>query len=217
MWVLRRGTRCADNDYGSHNLSPRADVPIRSAVAAVPVNNNARDQVRYLGYEVKGLVHGHPARWATVWFTQGFWVLATYRLDRYCFLRFRPVWPAVRAALSPALFLLSPWIGDCAIHYRASIGRGLRILHPNLGVVVSANAVIGENCIFVGGNCVGSRPGVDPGELRIGNNVLLGANAVVLAPVDLGNDIRVGAGAVVMGTHPAGCTLVGVPAQARLL
>jgi hypothetical protein len=35
------------------------------------------------------------------------------------------------------LFFLRPWTGRCEIHYQADIGRGLRVLHPTLGVVIS--------------------------------------------------------------------------------
>jgi serine O-acetyltransferase len=89
----------------------------------------------------------------------------------------------------------------------------LRILHPVLGVVVSARAVIGTSFTMVGGNCVGGRHGLADDDLTIGNNVTLGANAVVIAPVVIGDNVTVGAGAVVVRDVNDGAVVVGVPAR----
>lgn len=96
------------------------------------------------------------------------------------------------------------------IHYRAQIGRGLKILHASLGVVVSGNAVIGEQLTLTGGNCIGER---GKGTLCIGNNVTLGANAVILGPVHIGDNVQIGAGAVVIHDAIDNAVLGGVPAH----
>jgi len=51
------------------------------------------------------------------------------------------------------------------------------------------------------------------GVPRIGNKVYLGAGAKILGPVTLGNNVNVGANAVVLCDVPDGCTAVGVPAS----
>ncbi len=118
-------------------------------------------------------------------------------MSRSAYLAFGPAWSATRVALSPAFYALRPWFGGCEISYRADIGRGLRILHPGLGVVISGKAIVGENLILVGGNCIGGRRSLGDGDLVLGDNVTLGANACVLGPVRVGNNVRVGANAVV--------------------
>lgn len=50
-------------------------------------------------------------------------------------------------------------------------------------------------------------------DIRIGNDVWLGAGVVVTAGVTLGDGCIVGAGAVVTKDLPAGCIAVGVPAK----
>ena len=52
--------------------------------------------------------------------------------------------------------------------------------------------------------CIGGRKALDAGDIHIGDNVLLGANAVVLGPITVGDDARIGAGAVVVRDVPAG-------------
>jgi len=69
------------------------------------------------------------------------------------------------------------------IHYQANIGKGLMILHASLGVVISKYAVCGEHFMLTGGNCIGGRKALKPGDVYLGNHVSLGANAVVLGPI----------------------------------
>ena len=47
----------------------------------------------------------------------------------------------------------------------------------------------------------------------IGNNVLIGAGAKVLGPINVGDNSRVAAGAVVLKDIPPNATAVGVPAR----
>jgi serine O-acetyltransferase len=117
--------------------------------------------------------------------------------------------------LSPVLFLVRPWTGAADIHYRAEIGKGLKILHPALGVVVSGMTITGRNLVLTGGNCIGGRRALRRGDVTLGDNVELGANAVILGPVRLGNNGRVGAGAVVTRDCGDDQVLVGIPALSR--
>ncbi|MEZ5176985.1 MAG: hypothetical protein R2746_01530 [Acidimicrobiales bacterium] len=105
------------------------------------------------------------------------------------------------------LNLLARVLVPSEIDYRADIGPGLRILHPQLGVVVGARVVAGAGLILAGGNAVGD------GAPRLGDHVQLGVNAVVVGDVVLGDGVVVGAGAVVVHDFAGPGTLVGVPAR----
>lgn len=170
-------------------------------------------QVSYLFFEIERMNNVHWWRWLSCWFTTSFWAVAFYRLERTMFLLFGKAWSAFRILLSPIIFLLHPWIGHSDIHYRAEIGKGLMVLHPILGTVINGSAVIGENLILTGGNCIGGRRRLSRGDLVIGDNVNLGANAVVLGPVTIGNNVKIGAGAVVIKDAPDNAVLVGIPAE----
>jgi len=47
----------------------------------------------------------------------------------------------------------------------------------------------------------------------VGNNVIIGSGAKVLGPINLGDNVKIGANAVVLKDIPANCTAVGIPAK----
>lgn len=170
-------------------------------------------QLACLGYELGLLVNHKWYRWFIIWFGGSAGVLISYRLDRFFFLLFGSAWAVGRVFLMPLWWLLRLLSANHQIHYRADIGKGLRILHPALGIVVSGYAVAGERLILTGGNCIGGRKSLQFGDLMIGDNVQLGANAVILGPVRVGSHTYIGAGAVVVHDTDGGVVLVGVPAK----
>ncbi len=99
------------------------------------------------------------------------------------------------------------------IHPGARIGPGLFIDH-GAGVVIGETAEIGRDATLYHGVTLG---GVSwsPGKRHptLGDRVVVGAGAKVLGPVRLGSDVRVGANSVVVADAPDGATLVGMPAR----
>ena len=51
------------------------------------------------------------------------------------------------------------------------------------------------------------------GGPTIGNDCVIGAGACILGEIHIGNNVKVGANAVVLCDIPDCCTVVGVPAQ----
>ena len=100
----------------------------------------------------------------------------------------------------------------CDIMPDTNIGDGTRFPHRGLGVVINNNAIIGKNCIISKGVVIGGRNGnrIVP---SIGDNVLIGANAVVLGAIKVGKDVSIGALCVVTHDIPDGATVVGNPAK----
>jgi serine O-acetyltransferase (EC 2.3.1.30) len=47
----------------------------------------------------------------------------------------------------------------------------------------------------------------------IGNNVVIGAGAILLGPIKVGDGAKIGAGSVVIKDVPEGTTVVGIPAR----
>ena len=82
-------------------------------------------------------------------------------------------------------------------------------------MVIGGTAVIGDDCMLYQGATLGMTGKQLEGKRHptLGNNVLVGANAVVLGDITIGSDVRVGAGAVVVKAVPEGATVVGVPAR----
>ena len=57
--------------------------------------------------------------------------------------------------------------------------------------------------------------GKDKGKRHptLGNNVMVGSGAKVLGPFKIGNNVKIAANAVVLNEIPDNCTAVGVPAK----
>jgi serine acetyltransferase len=170
----------------------------------------AFQQLNYLFYEINLIVNHKHWRWLTCWFGGSAGIILSYRMDRFFYLLIGDAWVLIRLFFFPGFLLLRLISAPHEIHYRSKIGRGLKILHGSLGIVISGNAVIGEYLTLTGGNCIGEKRS---GELHIGDNVTLGANGIILGPVHIGNHVQIGAGAVVIQDADDHSILAGVPAH----
>lgn len=101
--------------------------------------------------------------------------------------------------------------------YGVKIGPGLYCPHP-FGIVIGyaeigSNFTIGQHCSIGNKAPVGQVANIDRGKTIIGDNVFMGAGAVILGPVRIGNNVTIGANAVVTKDIPDNVTVVGVPAH----
>jgi serine O-acetyltransferase len=92
------------------------------------------------------------------------------------------------------------------------IGGGLMLPHPN-GVVIHPGARLGPNCLLFQQVTIGT--GSKPGLPVLGGHVEVGPGAKILGGVRLGDHVLVGANAVVVCDVPAGSLAVGVPAVVK--
>ena len=112
--------------------------------------------------------------------------------------------------LSRLMELLLRYVCGCEIHSVMEVGEGLQLPHNGLGVVINPNTVIGNNVKIHQNVTLGGREG--SGCPVIGDDVLIGAGAVVLGDIRVGNGAKIGAGAVVLNDVPDEAIAVGVPA-----
>lgn len=99
------------------------------------------------------------------------------------------------------------------IHPGAQIGRRCFIDH-GIGVVIGETSVIGDDVMMYHGVTLGGL--VNEKVKRhptVGNNVLIGAGAVLLGNINIGNDVKIGANSVVLQDVPDNSTAVGAPAK----
>ena len=99
------------------------------------------------------------------------------------------------------------------IHPAAKIGKGLFIDH-GMGVVIGETSIMGDNVILFQGVTLGGT-GKETGKRHptIGNNVVIGTGAKVLGNIKIGDNSYVGANAVVIKDVPHNSTVVGVPGR----
>ncbi len=97
--------------------------------------------------------------------------------------------------------------------YSVRLGRRVVIEHQG-AIVIHGSCVIGDDCILRQGVTLGNRHLDRPLEAPIlGQRVNVGAGAKILGLVRIGDDAVIGANAVVLDDVPPGTTVVGVPAR----
>lgn len=148
---------------------------------------------------------GSPSR-------QGLWVMLVYRFGRWRY-GIRNRW--LRLPLSAtyrALKLLSQVLTGVDLPCEARVGRRLVIEHFG-GIIISGDAELGDDVVVRNGVTIGLRRRGERGAPRIGNRVDIGAGAKLLGPIVIGDDAVIGANAVVLRDVPAGHLAIGVPAR----
>lgn len=92
------------------------------------------------------------------------------------------------------------------------IGKGTVFPHDALGCVFHPDVKIGKNCKILHGVTMGGRAG-HKGLPIIGDNVVIGTHAQLNGNVKIGNNSIVGAGAIVTHDVPDNVVVVGNPAR----
>lgn len=91
-----------------------------------------------------------------------------------------------------------------------SIGPGL--MFPHFGcIIINKDSIIGDNCTIYHGVTVGRS--IDGQTPVIGNNCTFFAGAKVFGGIQVGDDAVIGSNAVVTKDVPKGETWVGIPAK----
>ena len=93
------------------------------------------------------------------------------------------------------------------LYYSADIGYGLKLNH-GISTVVGARCKIGNNCLLHQHVTLGDKGG---GRPVLGNNCVVYAGASILGDIHIGNNAVIGANAIVLHSFPNNAVLVGVP------
>ena len=145
-------------------------------------------------------------------FEQGLWAIAVYRFGHWAHgVRV----PVVSLALKIIAFLFFKSIEMSAgISLPAScrIGRGVYIGHFG-GIILHSDVQMGEGCSIGPGVLIGTRGMGKKGVPRLGHNVYVGVGAKILGNITIGNNVRIGANAVVLTDVPDNATVVGIPGR----
>jgi serine O-acetyltransferase len=145
---------------------------------------------------------------------QGLWAILVYRINNSIFRADIPNF-LKKTLLFIGLFFqkMTEIITGISIPYSAQIGDHFYIGHFG-GIIINASAVIGNNCNISQGVTIGiSGRGERRGVPIIGNNVYIGANAVVAGDISVGDNVVIGANSLVTESVEPNITVVGVPAR----
>lgn len=107
--------------------------------------------------------------------------------------------------------LITEFAFGLEIRPKTVVGPGLSIYH-GFGLVVNDHCVIGSGVKLRNGVTIGNRENGGPVP-QLGDNVEVGAGAVILGGIFLGDGSRVGAGSIVLESVADGVTVVGNPAR----
>ncbi len=145
---------------------------------------------------------------------QGLWVMAVYRFGRWRY-KIRQAW--LRIPLSfvyRALKLLSQILTGIDLPCEVKVGKRLQIDHFG-GIIISGDTVLGDDVVIRNGVTIGLKRTGERGAPVIGNRVDIGAGAKILGAIRIGDDVVIGANAVVITDVPSNSLAVGVPARIK--
>src|ERR1041385_5839305 len=135
-------------------------------------------------------------------FNEGSSAQILYRLMRFCQTRRLKI-------LALIIYRLNAIIAHAVIGRDAEFGPGLIILH-SFGIVINSEVRAGRNVVLEHGVTIGAEKGHSP---ILGDNIFIGAGAKIIGAIRIGSDVKIGANAVVVKDLPDGATAVGVPAR----
>lgn len=107
------------------------------------------------------------------------------------------------------------WVLGIELPWDTQVGSSLQLQHGQ-GLVINHETIIGENCVLRNSTTIGNKKLADgsySAAPKIGNNVDIGANVVIIGAITIGDNAVIGAGSVVVKDVPEGAVVVGNPAR----
>jgi len=135
-------------------------------------------------------------------------MLNAYHLYRIAHQLYKWKIPFLPKLIKLLIFLLY----NSSIPYEAKLGKGTRFGYGGIGVVLHKRTVMGRNCMIGSNVTVGGKSGLY--EVPVfGDNVYIATGAKILGPIKIGNNVTIGANAVVISDVPDNAVVAGVPAR----
>jgi serine O-acetyltransferase len=164
--------------------------------------------------DIHCLTRGHSTRGRALRVTltnRGLQSVILYRLAHAAWKNRIPLLPMLLSRIAQHLFAVD-------ISHKCELGPGIVIVHC-FGVVIGSDVHIAGDCCIYHGVTLGDRGSEwvnsdrDDGHPRVGREVMFGAGAKVLGPITIGDNCVIGANAVVLSDVPADSVAAGIPAK----
>lgn len=128
-----------------------------------------------------------------------------YRFNNWLYRHHIPLLPKFIWKLQYLLF-------NCSVPASCTIGKGTKFGYGGIAVVMHARAVVGKNCMIGQGVTIGGKSGWKEVPV-IGDNVIINAGSKIIGPVRIGDNVEIGANTVVVKDVPSNCVVAGIPAR----
>lgn len=150
-----------------------------------------------------------------IFFNQGFIFTSIFRINSALYDQFYKV-PVLNKVIGLHCLIwlkISQVITGLSLPMGVKIGKGLFISHAGT-IIINGNCIIGENVNLAPDTIIGFgiKNGIE-GFPSIGDRVFIGPGAKIFGPITIGNDVMIGANAVVNSNVPDMAVVAGVPAK----
>ncbi|MGF1493515.1 MAG: serine O-acetyltransferase [Microcoleaceae cyanobacterium] len=157
----------------------------------------------------------HHQSWPLLLLTkQGLWAIAQYRLSAWIDQQVRL--PMIRPLLQGICLIWKKLIEltmGIELPRQVTIDQGLFLPHAQ-NIVLHPDVRMGRDCTISHGVTIGlAGRGANQGTPEIGNRVYIAPGAKVFGKIRIGDDVAIGANAVVTKDLPDGAVAVGIPAK----
>ena len=116
------------------------------------------------------------------------------------------------SSLSYIIYKITFFLFGCTVPPSAQLGQRVNFGHP-IGIVIHQDAIIGDGTIIYQNVTIGRKDRLAQSCPVVGENCVIGAGACLLGDIMIGNNVSIGANAVVLRSIPDDCIAVGVPAK----
>lgn len=149
--------------------------------------------------------YGILRKFNNIFLNSSFYLILLFRIASFLKRINIPILPNIITFLQSIIFCSS-------IHHSCKIGPGLLIPH-GFCIVITGDAQIGTDAVIFHEVTIGGNATRNDGTPRIGNNVTIYAGAKILGPIKIGDNVRIGANSVVLNSVPDNALVVGNPAR----
>jgi len=146
------------------------------------------------------------------WSSQGFWVMIVYRFGRWRYTIRNTMVRKPFSMLYKLLYKIVQILTGIELPCEVPVGKNFRIDHFG-DIIISGYASFGDNCIIRNGVTVGLKNITEKAAPCFGSDISIGAGAKILGNITIGNNVDIGANAVVLKPVPDNSIAVGIPAK----